>query len=202
MNLKTLLSFIFAVTLPSTSALANNSDGFHVDPDTQITLLEGFDADLIYDVPASQGSWVAMAFDPKGRLVVSDQDDKGVFRVTLPAETGTNSEPKVESLKGFPYLPIKWGRRTVGGALGFLYAFDSLYMSSMKGLYRIRKMARLSTLSQGTTLGYPKASQACSHQSGAWTHFSRLCPMPWATPWASRHPPVGSAAFRLTERIG
>ncbi|PQJ28183.1 PQQ-dependent sugar dehydrogenase [Rubritalea profundi] len=26
----------------------------------------------------------------------------------------------------------------MGGALGFLYAFDSLYMSSMKGLYRIR----------------------------------------------------------------
>lgn len=110
------------------------------DEDTGITLLDGFDAELIYDVPKSQGSWVAMAFDPKGRIIVSDQDDKGVFRVTLSQETGASdkSQVSVESLPGFPYLPIKWGRRTVGGALGFLYAFDSLYMSSMKGFYRIR----------------------------------------------------------------
>ncbi len=111
---------------------------FHPDIDTGITLLDGFDAELLYEVPSSQGSWVAMTFDPKGRLIVSDQDDKGVFRVTLPVAGDQASGVRVESLKGFPYLPIKWGRRTVGGALGFLYAFDSLYMSSMKGLYRIR----------------------------------------------------------------
>lgn len=111
---------------------------YRVDPDTGITLLEGFDADLLYDVPTSQGSWVAMAFDPQGRIIVSDQDDKGVFRVTLPRGNDSQSQPRVQSLTGFPYEPIKWGRRTVGGALGFLYAFDSLYMSSMKGFYRIR----------------------------------------------------------------
>lgn len=108
------------------------------DPDTGITLREGFDAELLYEVPATQGSWVAMAFDPKGRLIVSDQDDKGVFRVTLPTEGEPGSKIAVESLKGFPYLPIDWGKRRVGGALGFLHAFDSLYMSSMKGFYRIR----------------------------------------------------------------
>lgn len=105
------------------------------DPDTGIMLREGFDAELLYDVPKEQGSWVAMSFDPKGRLVISDQDDKGVFRVTLP----TNSTPiAVESLKGFPYEPINWGKRKVGGALGFLHAFDSLYMVTMKGLWRVR----------------------------------------------------------------
>lgn len=109
-----------------------------VDPDTRISIVEGFDAELVYEVPDSQGSWVAMAFDPKGRLIVSDQDDKGVFRVTLPATDKEGSEITVESLKGFPYLPIDWGQRKVGGALGFLHAFDSLYMSSMKGFYRIR----------------------------------------------------------------
>ena len=118
------------------SATAVNE--FHLDPDTGITLLPGFDAELLYDVPKSQGSWVAMAFDPKGRLIVSDQDDKGVFRVTLPRDDNPSSKLQVESLEGFPYEPIKWGRRTVGGALGFLHAFDSLYMSSMKGFYRIR----------------------------------------------------------------
>lgn len=119
-------------------AYIGSADEFVVDPDTGITLLEGFDAELLYTVPATEGSWVAMAFDPKGRIIVSDQDDKGVFRVTLPNEEKPDSKVEVESLKGFPYLPINWGTRRVGGALGFLYAFDSLYMSSMKGFYRIR----------------------------------------------------------------
>ena len=105
------------------------------DSDTGIMLREEFDAELLYDVPKEQGSWVAMSFDPKGRLVISDQDDKGVFRVTLP----TDSTPiAIESLKGFPYEPINWGKRKVGGALGFLHAFDSLYMVTMKGLWRVR----------------------------------------------------------------
>jgi hypothetical protein len=106
-----------------------------LDKDTGISLREGFDAELLYEVPKSQGSWVAMAFDPKGRLIVSDQDDKGAFRVTLPSK---DVEIKVESLPGFPYEPVDWGKRKVGGALGFLYAFDSLYMANMRGFYRIR----------------------------------------------------------------
>ena len=144
---KILIAILLLIATTKTMAGAspdNNTDEgadkYVLDPDTQITLLEGFDAELLYSVPKSQGSWVAMAFDPKGRIIVSDQDDKGVFRVTLPdaTEDGEKSEIKVESLDGFPYLPISWGKRTVGGALGFLYAFDSLYMSSMKGFYRIR----------------------------------------------------------------
>jgi hypothetical protein len=79
-----------------------------LDEDTGITIREGFDAELLYEVPKSQGSWVAMAFDPKGRLIVSDQDDKGAFRVTLPTnEAGI----QVESLPGFPYEPLEWGKR-------------------------------------------------------------------------------------------
>ena len=133
----TLLNKLAALILISAIVgQAGADDGKYVlDPDTQITLPEGFDAELLYEVPKSQGSWVAMAFDPKGRLIVSDQDDKGVFRVTLPSgDTGI----KVESLPGFPYEPVDWGARKVGGAYGFLYAFDSLYMANMRGFYRIR----------------------------------------------------------------
>ena len=130
-----LLILLSAGATPSANAAGNE---FHVDPDTGITLPNNFDAEVVYQVPQSQGSWVAMTFDPKGRLIVSDQDDKGVFRLTLPRPNHDNSHVQVEPLTGFPYLPIKWGTRTVGGALGFLYAFDSLYMSSMKGFYRIR----------------------------------------------------------------
>jgi putative heme-binding domain-containing protein len=130
-----LTPFLCVTLLSSVNA---KDEGYKIDADTKITILDGFDADLVYSVPKSQGSWVAMAFDPKGRLIVSDQDDKGVFRVTLPEVGEADAKVEVESLKGFPYLPIDWGQRKVGGALGFLYAFDSLYMSSMKGFYRIR----------------------------------------------------------------
>ncbi len=114
---------------------AADSPRLVLDADTGISLREGFHAELLYEVPKSQGSWVAMAFDPKGRLIVSDQDDNGVFRVTLPA---AGAAIKVDSLPGFPYDPVDWGTRKVGGAYGFLYAFDSLYMSNMRGFYRIR----------------------------------------------------------------
>jgi hypothetical protein len=133
-------SLALACILSSSLARAESAGKNEVisDPDTGITLPAGFDAEILYDVPKSQGSWVAMAFDPKGRLIVSDQDDKGVFRVTIPREGELSSAIRVESLPGFPYEPIDWGERKVGGALGFLYAFDSLYMSTMKGLYRVR----------------------------------------------------------------
>lgn len=117
---------------------SSEADDFVVDVDTQIRLPQGFDAELLYTVPESQGSWVAMAFDPEGRIVVSDQDDKGVFRVTLPKEGAPKADLRVNSLKGFPFVPVAWGKRTVAGALGFLHAFDSLYMSTMRGFYRIR----------------------------------------------------------------
>lgn len=136
----TLLKKLAALFLLSTIVghAGADDDNYVLDPDTQITLPEGFEAELLYSVPTAQGSWVAMAFDPKGRIIVSDQDDKGVFRVTLAKDGDPSSKLSVEGLKGFPYVPIQWGNRTVGGALGFLYAFDSLYMSSMKGFYRIR----------------------------------------------------------------
>lgn len=116
-------------------SFANEGAPLIVDPDTGITVRKGFDAELLYSIPPEEGSWVAMTFDPKGRLVVSDQDDKGVFRVTLPEK---DKAIAVEPLKGFPYEPVDWGKRKVGGALGLLHAFDSLYMVTMKGLYRIR----------------------------------------------------------------
>lgn len=129
------LSSIFLSQVSNAQNPTADSPRLVLDKDTGISLREGFDAELLYEVPKSQGSWVAMAFDPKGRIIVSDQDDKGAFRVTLPA---AGAEIKVESLPGFPYEPVDWGKRKVGGAYGFLYAFDSLYMANMRGFYRIR----------------------------------------------------------------
>ncbi|HTL31018.1 MAG TPA: c-type cytochrome [Tepidisphaeraceae bacterium] len=100
-------------------------------PVDDLTLLPGFKAELIYNVPkASEGSWVSMTPDPKGRLYVSDQAG-GLFRVT---PSKGNSPTKVE--------PVDLD---IGSAQGLLWAFDSLYvvvngmkMTHESGLYRLR----------------------------------------------------------------
>src|SRR3954447_15259758 len=89
-----------------------------------------FKLDMVYLVPkATQGSWVAMCFDPQGRLIVSDQNG-ALHRVTLPQEAG--GAVKTEKID-----------LDIGGAHGLLYAFDSLYVvvnegRKAHGLYRVR----------------------------------------------------------------
>ena len=98
-----------------------------------LAVKEGFKAELLYTVPqATQGSWVAMTIDPKGRLITSDQDG-GLFRVTPPALGAAPESTKVEALTA-----------KIGHAQGLLYAFDSLYVMVAddkpykRGLYRVR----------------------------------------------------------------
>jgi putative heme-binding domain-containing protein len=86
-----------------------------------IKTLPGFKVERLYTVPrATEGSWVNMCVDPKGRLYVSDQYGP-LFRVTPPA-LGAKDKPKVERVN----LPI-------GEAHGLLWAFDSLYVVVNKG---------------------------------------------------------------------
>ncbi len=93
-----------------------------------IKTLPGFKVELIKS-SENEGSWVSMGIDPKGRLIVSPQEGKGnILRLTL-SSTGT-----VEGSEAID-LPV-------GGAMGLLYAFDSLYVSGNGpnglGLYRLR----------------------------------------------------------------
>lgn len=96
-----------------------------------VRVAKDFKAEQIYAVPkATQGSWVSMCFDPKGRLIVSDQYGK-LYRLTLPEVTGT-TPPQIETID-----------LEIGSAQGLLYAFDSLYVMVAeekfqgRGLYRI-----------------------------------------------------------------
>jgi putative heme-binding domain-containing protein len=90
-----------------------------------------FKLELLYTVPAeTEGSWVAMCVDPKGRLIVGDQNGK-LYRLTLPPtdQRGTIQPEAIEL--------------DVGGAHGLLYAFESLYVmvnegTRPHGLYRLR----------------------------------------------------------------
>ncbi len=94
-------------------------------------LLPGFQVELLYTVPkASQGSWVCLTTDDRGRLIASDQGGQGLFRITPPPVDGPG-ETRVEK------LAVK-----MTSAQGLLYAFDSLYVSVNggpgSGLYRLR----------------------------------------------------------------
>ena len=80
----------FAVLLISLLASANASASQR----TPLTLLPGFQAELVYEVPAQQGSWVALTPDPKGRLITSDQFGN-LYRLTPSKPT---TPPKVEQL--------------------------------------------------------------------------------------------------------
>ncbi len=109
---------------PKATLLANLSrDVFDVRP--------GFQVELLYTVPKNeQGSWVSIAFDPKGRLIASDQGNKGLFRIT-PPPVGSEGETVVEHLTS-----------KISSAQGMLYAFGNLYVSVNggpgSGLYVLR----------------------------------------------------------------
>ena len=99
-------------------------------PAASLKVAKDFSAELLYVVPKeTQGSWVNLCNDPKGRLIVSDQYG-ALYRVT-PPPLGTKGESKVEK------IPID-----LGMAQGLLYAFDALYVvvngdNNKSGLYRV-----------------------------------------------------------------
>ncbi|MBK7642300.1 MAG: DUF1080 domain-containing protein [Planctomycetes bacterium] len=110
-----------AVEASATGSL--NPDEIHVPP--------GFTVERLYSVPkALEGSWVSLAFDPKGRVYSSDQYG-GLFR--------TSFTPDRSAVTSVERVPIE-----LGEAHGLLWAFDSLYavVSSgghfASGLYRAR----------------------------------------------------------------
>lgn len=94
--------------------------------------LPGFQIEHLFTVPKDQlGSWVSITFDNQGRLIASDQGDKGLCRV-IPPPIGSSEPTKVERL-----------HTRISSAQGMLYAFDSLYVSANgfsggNGLYRLK----------------------------------------------------------------
>lgn len=100
-------------------------------PSGQVTALPDFNVELVYSVPkGTEGSWVALAPDNKGRLIASDQGRAGLFRITPGV---TPEETKVEKLNV-----------EMSECQGLLYAFDSLYcvvnggIQQGSGLYRLK----------------------------------------------------------------
>ncbi|WP_367872620.1 c-type cytochrome [Luteolibacter sp. Populi] len=100
-------------------------------PVAAIKVKEGFKVELLYSVPmAEQGSWVAMCFDDKGRIIASDQYGK-LYRITPSAIGAPATTTKVEP------IPVD-----IGEAQGLTYAFGALYVVTnsdkfARGLYRV-----------------------------------------------------------------
>jgi putative heme-binding domain-containing protein len=100
------------------------------DPATSLNLQPGFAAELIYKVDKSKyGSWVGLAFDKQGRLLVSDQYKQGVFRLTIPKVGDKFSEKNITKLN------LK------SGVQGMLFAFDHLYTIRYGSLSRAKVLA-------------------------------------------------------------
>ena len=89
---------------------------------------DGFEIDLVHTANAkTEGSWICMAKDHKGRLIISGQQNQPILRLTLKAG-------RVASIE-----KLNLG---ISGAMGMLYAFDSLYVNGIGpkgfGLYRCK----------------------------------------------------------------
>lgn len=94
----------------------------------EIDVPAGFQIELLHTAdPKTEGSWIAMGKDAKGRLIISGQANQPMTRVTL--DSG-----KVKSIEKLN-LPIS-------GVMGICQAGDSLYVNGIGpqgfGLYRCR----------------------------------------------------------------
>jgi putative heme-binding domain-containing protein len=92
-----------------------------------IQILPGFKVDLLRSAGENEGTWIAMTFDPQGRVIVSPQQEGPLLRMTLSGRKMT----KVEQIPQF-----------VAPAMGLSYFKNSLYIECKGpkgwGVYRMR----------------------------------------------------------------
>jgi len=90
-----------------------------------ITALPGFKVELLRSAQRSEGSWIAMTFDPRGRIVIA-REDRGLLRLTL----STNGAPARLETINTNLLECR----------GLLFAYGALYANAnnSKALVRLR----------------------------------------------------------------
>lgn len=137
-----LIPFLLAMVIGCNKG---SEDKGPVDPKVaKLKLPDGFVAEHIHSPGENeQGSWVAMTFDDKNRLITADQYGF-LYRLEIP-EIGSDSlAPKIEKLIVGNVQEPQVG---MGYAQGLLYAFNSLYVmvnhnanenfEKSTGLYRL-----------------------------------------------------------------
>ena len=126
-----LLTGIFSLAafcLPAAPRTDKPNNGALATPAQDLMVLPGFKAELLRSAQADEGSWICMAIDPKGRLIISpQQDERPLLRVTL---TRAGQVEKIETIPA----PVRQ-------AMGMCYAHGSLYVNGHgpdgTGLYRL-----------------------------------------------------------------
>jgi putative heme-binding domain-containing protein len=90
---------------------------------TDITVPPGFEVDLVRSAKPDEGSWVAMAFDPSGRITLA-REKKGLLRLTLSG----SGEQKMETIED-----------SLLECRGLLYAHGALFANAnnSKALYKL-----------------------------------------------------------------
>ena len=120
-----------------------------VNPKTEkLKLPPDFHAEHLYSPGENgQGSWVAMAFDDKGRMIACDQFGY-LYRITIPPVGSDTATSKVKVEKLHVQISGDTTKLEIGYAHGLLYAFNSLYvmvndegdtsLTRRSGLYRVQ----------------------------------------------------------------
>jgi len=127
-----LLTVCLCFILFGTSCNQPATEKKNVDPKiAKLKLPDGFNAEHLYSPgDHDQGSWVAMTFDDKGRMIASDQYGY-LYRITIPPVGYDTSKEKVIVEKLDVKMPgdTSKARVKIGLAHGLLYAFHSLYVT-------------------------------------------------------------------------
>jgi len=125
------MKFLLPLLLATTAGHAQIAT--QATPVEKIKVAKGFKVELLYSVPKeTEGSWVAMTQDDKGRMICSDQYG-ALYRITPPAIGGSPGETKIEKLS------IDFGH-----CQGLLYHAGALYgvvnddAYQGRGLYRCK----------------------------------------------------------------
>ena len=94
----------------------------------KLKLSPGFKAEHLYSPgDRDEGSWVAMTFDNKGRLITADQYG-ALYRLELSPIGSKELTPKIEKLRIHTREQVADSIIQMGYAQGLLYAFNSLYV--------------------------------------------------------------------------
>ncbi len=99
-------------------------------PASELTVPAGYRVELVHSARIGEGSWIAMAFEPSGDVLVG-REGMEIARIELPHAPG--DAPRVVPLRGTPIT-----------SMGFCSAFDALYAQGKGaegyGLYRMRDL--------------------------------------------------------------
>ena len=147
----TLLFQFLALLIIGTSCNQSSKEKNEDPKVAKLVLPPDFHAEHLYSSTAhDQGSWVAMTFDDKGRMITCDQYGY-LYRITLPPVGYDTTKDSVKVEKLLVNMPgdTSKARVKMGLAHGLLYAFNSLYVTvndegeadtvtRKSGLYRIQ----------------------------------------------------------------